>query len=99
MATLSAENEISLLSHTRFYWHSNWQLNFGSQSSRQPATTSNNTDDINSNSNININSKPQQLATVESSTTTILSALKRCNYFMPDNNLILSMPQNVQVPI
>jgi len=61
--------------------------------------TSNNTDDINSNSNININSKPQQLATVESSTTTILSALKRCNYFMPDNNLILSMPQNVQVPI
>lgn len=29
-------------------------------------------------------------------TTTILSALKRCNYFMPDNNLILSMLQNVQ---
>lgn len=91
--SLFAENEISLLSHTRFYWHSNWQLNFGSNNSS-------NNDDINAaierQAGATATATPTLTTIDRRPTTTILSALKRCNYFMPDNNLILSMPQNVQ---
>lgn len=93
MTTLSVENEneISLLSHTRFYWHSNWQLNFGNSNSNNDAINGNGQQATTSN-----NSNLQPPNHRQRPTTTILSALKRCNYFMPDNNLILSMLQNVQ---